>query len=143
MTAAFVTTRRAGHGGARVSRGTVFDSAGVLLGRVQVHSRDAAGTYGPGGPRKARFWTAELYATDGSHIAYLGTRHPNRAHAMRALRLFADAHPACRAPLWGFDTWHADARQARREAVARFKRDNREVCALDASPMVRVYDPDA
>lgn len=115
----------------------------VVIGRVKRDSKDAAGTYGPGGPSKRTFFTAEVW--NGLHLSTgprrlpvpsLGTRHPSRAHAVRAIRLF-------------WEWWANDPSNAGRHVVPtgydvqRFKYEHRAVCALDSSPMARVQRPDS
>lgn len=91
--------------------GTV-ERDGIILGRAQAASRVAAGT---GGQRRL-FYTA----TVGDYGPSLGTRHPNRASAVRAIREFHAANPLYF--LWG--------RSTRVAQLAAFKRSLPELCAL-------------
>ena len=102
--------------------GTVQRADGVILGRAQEASRDAAGTYdGRGRARERRtFWTATIAGCD--RAPSLGTRHPTRASAVRAIRAFHAEHPLYFA--WGDPT--------RARWIAAFKSQHPEVCALPA-----------
>lgn len=114
--------------------GMVYNAEGAVIGRVFRDCKDAAGTYGPGGPSKRSFWTAELWMGNTRlNVPSLGTRHTSRAHAVRAIRLF-----------WRWLWAEHGYGSARRLAynVQRFKYEQREVCALNASPRVRVARPD-
>lgn len=113
--------------------GVVYSPHGSIVGRVRRESKDAAGTYRNRRPEKWAFYTAALLLANGDPVRApsLGTRHETRAHAMRAIRMF-----------W---VWWSEQDSApaipRAYHVQQFKFEHREVCALDASPMVRVAHP--
>lgn len=118
------------------TRGTVFDRDGRVLGRVgQTQRRLRGGDTGTA-------WTP-VVILDGREVAALGTRHPDRWSAARALRAFwqhieAGNLDLCRRPedgRWAGDLTGDDLRiyldrRALSRAVAYFKYDRHDVCAL-------------
>jgi hypothetical protein len=119
MTHVCVSTKRG-------TKGLVYAPDGRIIGHVRREWKDAAGTYGPHGPTKEPFFTANvcLDADRRGMGASLGTRHPTRASAMRAIRLFWD--------------WYAqqDFALNARAMPGRFKSLHPEVCALKPRKVV-------
>jgi hypothetical protein len=124
----------------RGTKGHVTTPDRRMIGRVRPEHKDAAGTYGPNGPAKRKFYTAEVWY-DGRRLfcGTLGTRHPTKAHAARAIRMFWDQFEA--GTSLGLLVCTGSLDSTVRVGVEQFKYENREVCALDASPMVRVAKP--
>lgn len=106
----------------RGTKGVVTAPDGSVLGRVMKCRKDAAGTYP--NPVRHPFYTATV-EWQGQTLGYpsLGTRHPTRAHAARAIRLF-----------WEQNYWTLYSPSQPHAVVvlcvAKFKRHNREACAL-------------
>lgn len=70
--------------------GVVYDETGTIIGRVMKKSRVAAGLKGARRP----FYTAMVTLPDGTTAGCsLGTRHPDRWSAARAIRKFHTAYP--------------------------------------------------
>lgn len=133
-------------GTAKGVRGNVYAEDGTLIGRVFKQSRRLRETGGKFGEA----WTAVATTPDGEQAgASLGTRHPDRWHAARAIQAFWGEYPAARidrmvseydlrnAAMWhpgdGFASHKARAwRSALGRAVSIFKYDSHETCGLTA-----------
>lgn len=117
-----------------VNYGLVYDETGRVIGRVFRHSRVAAGMKG----ERASFYTANVIAGGMEAGGSLGTRHPNRASAVRAIRAFAAEFPPERMDLLIANESHSRftnapewlTRVALNRATYWFKAERWEVCAL-------------
>jgi hypothetical protein len=94
-----------------VNYGTVYDLHNPLgtlrtLGKVRRESKVAAGFKG----QRRTFYTAQPTMPNGWQLPALGTRHPTRWHAARAIRMFHDAYPLIGK---GYMDRHAAAHAAR------------------------------
>lgn len=101
-------------------RGHVFAPDGVLLGKIEKRNRVAAGT----GGKRGTFYTASVTLPDGTTVgASLGTRHPDRWSAARAIRAFHDAY-TIDAPGINLSAVFVS------RLVTRFKSERWQTCAL-------------
>ncbi len=111
--------------------GIVYDSAGTTIGRVFKQSKDARKCDGGG---KQMFYTANAMLDGEESYCSLGTRHRTRKSAVNAVLAFHASYPAdvIRATASRSSFAHGAARlhEALTAAVARFKYDHHEVCAL-------------
>lgn len=111
--------------------GLVYDAAGTIIGHVERRNRVAAGLKGA----KRPFYTATLRTPNGLAVAApsLGTRHPDRWSAARAIQAFHAKHPglvkdanARNTSPSGTFIWDSSVSSA----AACFKHDHFDVCAL-------------
>jgi hypothetical protein len=114
------------------NHGLVYDEAGTILGHVERHSRVAAGLKG----QRRLFWTATLRTPDGRKVTAcsLGTRHPDRWSAARAIQAFHEANPDLTRTAVPTTRWGYAYDAAISHAAACFKFDRFDVCKLPYRP---------
>ena len=128
-------------GTGRGNRGLVYGEDGTVIGRVFKQARRLRNNGGQFGEA----WTAHAIIDGQDARGSLGTRHPDRWHAARAILAFHRKYTPARIRAMAMP-WDRRPEAAASRAVSYFKYDHHETCGLTAryrGEDPRAHDRDA